>query len=165
MIDVIEHLLDPVAALQKVLPWLPPGGMLIVTTGNTESLLWRLMPLDYYYYYYPEHIRFFNPRWFRWFCEQSGLERPRTKRYCHSTRAYGKRFVLERWREMARCLRYCTVRQWKHRRDLTPAHGTGTWPDHMMVVLRVPSLRGCNGRNGQSTCLQPTRSTAHWRAT
>ena len=42
LIDVIEHLPRPFEALQKLVKSLVPGGKLILFTGNTESLSWRL---------------------------------------------------------------------------------------------------------------------------
>ncbi len=65
LIDVIEHLPDPLAILGTLSRSLAAGGRMIISTGNSDSLLWRLMRRDYYYYY-PEHVSFLNARWFRW---------------------------------------------------------------------------------------------------
>lgn len=72
LIDVLEHLHSPFQTLKKLATLLNAGGILLSTTGNTNSLLWRLMRLDYWYYT-PEHISFFNPRWFRWASKQLDL--------------------------------------------------------------------------------------------
>jgi 2-polyprenyl-3-methyl-5-hydroxy-6-metoxy-1,4-benzoquinol methylase len=50
LIDGIEHLPDPFCSLQKLSSLLLPDGILIIATGNTDSLLWRLLGTDYWYY-------------------------------------------------------------------------------------------------------------------
>lgn len=42
MIEVIEHLTDPRTALEQVRRWLCPGGLVLVTTPNFDSLYRRL---------------------------------------------------------------------------------------------------------------------------
>lgn len=66
LIDVIEHLRQPLVSLQKLSQMLLPGGKLIIFTGNTDALSWRFAGVDYWYCALPEHITFFNQLWFRW---------------------------------------------------------------------------------------------------
>jgi SAM-dependent methyltransferase len=64
MLDVIEHLADPLEALEAAADKLNVGGLLLLTTGDFASLLarvagsrWRLMTP-------PQHLWFFTPRSF-----------------------------------------------------------------------------------------------------
>ena len=72
MIDVIEHLPRPFEALQRLARYLTPGGRFVIATGNTAALPWRMMRLNYWYYF-PEHVSFFNPKWFHWASSRLGL--------------------------------------------------------------------------------------------
>jgi len=66
MIDVIEHLPRPVDSLRLLSRLLLPGGKLIIFTGDTQALTWRIANLHYWYSALPEHIAFFQLPWFRW---------------------------------------------------------------------------------------------------
>jgi SAM-dependent methyltransferase len=66
MIDVIEHLPKPVESLSQLVRLLAPGGKLIIFTGDTKALSWRIANLHYWYSALPEHVAFFRHSWFRW---------------------------------------------------------------------------------------------------
>ena len=136
LMDVIEHLDAPAEVITKLASWLTPGGHLIVSTGNTDALPWRMMRL-HYWYYIPQHIRFFNRKWFQWMAHRLGLKLIATHTFSHSRSAYGRPFVAERWRDFVRCSAFWAT----HRLSLgwpIEAPGTPTWPDHLMVVLEAP---------------------------
>lgn len=71
--DVIEHVVDPHDFLVVLSAQLKPGGRLIITTGNAEAWLWKLMGTRFWYCYWPEHISFVSPRWWRWMADRCGL--------------------------------------------------------------------------------------------
>lgn len=56
MIGVIEHLIDPIAAIRKMNKILKPGGYLVITTINTKGFV-RLFDLKP-----PEHIFYFSAK-------------------------------------------------------------------------------------------------------
>jgi SAM-dependent methyltransferase len=140
MMDVAEHLPDPFSSLQKIARWLAPGGRLMVSTGNSDSLLWRMSRLNYWYYF-PQHISFCNGRWFRWAAEKLNLEIIACVKFSHSRRAYRKWFVAERWYQLAK-----SIFVWSLARCGLPskrfiARGDSTWPDHLFVVFRAPDKK------------------------
>jgi SAM-dependent methyltransferase len=139
MMDVIEHLPRPFAALEQIRGWLAPGGSLIISTGNTKSLLWRLTPLNYWYYI-AQHVSFFNPQWFRWAANKLDLDVDSVQKFSHSRRAYGKFFVWERWRSLARSSIFWLRSRAGWYPNKSQIMGSAVWPDHILVVL---SSRQC----------------------
>jgi SAM-dependent methyltransferase len=74
LIDVAEHLPRPLDSLKLLTRLLLPGGKLIIFTGTTDALSWRLSGLDYYYSAMPEHVAFMRPSWFRWAASRLNCE-------------------------------------------------------------------------------------------
>jgi 2-polyprenyl-3-methyl-5-hydroxy-6-metoxy-1,4-benzoquinol methylase len=72
--DVIEHLANPLDFLRRLRLHLKPGGQLLVTTGNCDALLWRLLGARYWYCFFPEHISFIGDRWIRTLPQQVNLK-------------------------------------------------------------------------------------------
>jgi SAM-dependent methyltransferase len=72
MIDVIEHLTRPMDALRRLAAALVEGGRLVIFTGDTEALSWRISGTSYWYSAIPEHVTFFSQSWFRWAAPRLG---------------------------------------------------------------------------------------------
>ncbi|MGA2702277.1 MAG: methyltransferase domain-containing protein [Isosphaeraceae bacterium] len=83
LIDVIEHLTDPLGMLQKLTRMLLPDGRILVFTGSTDAWSWRISGVDYYYSAMPEHVAFFSPTWFRWAASPLGVVVRRIQRLSH----------------------------------------------------------------------------------
>ncbi|MEO8005631.1 MAG: class I SAM-dependent methyltransferase [Betaproteobacteria bacterium] len=62
-LDVIEHVADPKAFLRALASVTKPDGVIIIATGNTDALPWKIMGGLYWYCCIAEHIAFINPRW------------------------------------------------------------------------------------------------------
>jgi SAM-dependent methyltransferase len=60
LFDVIEHLVDPTAALRRIHALLAPGGTLVVETGDLGGLLARVVGSRWYYYDPPQHLTYFS---------------------------------------------------------------------------------------------------------
>lgn len=75
MNQLIEHMVDPLAALEKLGRVLVPGGVAFIETPDTACLNARLTPKRYWGgYHYPRHLHLFDPRSMRRALELAGLE-------------------------------------------------------------------------------------------
>ena len=63
--DVLEHIANPIAQIADFRARLQKGGLLLVSTGNCDSWLWRLTRARFWYCQMPEHISFIGPKWIR----------------------------------------------------------------------------------------------------
>ena len=80
MIEVIEHLPDPLETMRLIARLLKPGGLLLLTTGNLESPVARRQGIHYRYCAPEIHVSLFNPRCLSRLYRRVGLE-PRQVRY------------------------------------------------------------------------------------
>jgi len=60
MLDVIEHLDNPMETLKKIYSIIKPEGYVIILTGNCQSFGSRLYKGNWYYCNYVEHVTFFS---------------------------------------------------------------------------------------------------------
>jgi SAM-dependent methyltransferase len=73
MLDVIEHLTDPLAVLQMAYRNLTPGGHLLITTGDWDSLLSRFMRSSWRLMTPPQHVYFFSRKTIRAILSRAGF--------------------------------------------------------------------------------------------
>ncbi len=59
--DVIEHVGDPIGFLKKANAMLADGGVLCLSTVNTDAYHYRLFKKNWRYVIPPEHLSYFNP--------------------------------------------------------------------------------------------------------
>jgi SAM-dependent methyltransferase len=138
--DVIEHLVHPLEALEKLESVLLPGGVIIISTGNTDVLPWRLLRNEYWYYFL-DHVSFFNRAWFEWTTKRLPLQIQSIKPFSHP----GSRNVTAPWLELMHTIFYrLTGPKWMLYRvacrffKLSGYPVTSSWQDHLLVVLRKP---------------------------
>lgn len=62
MLDVVEHLTEPDEVMRLIHKALKPGGKLLLSTGDWESSLSRLMGKNWRLMTPPQHTFFFSPR-------------------------------------------------------------------------------------------------------
>ncbi len=150
MVDLIEHIVSPVDFLKKAASLLKPTGILIISTGNIHSWLWRIMRLDYWYYF-PEHVSFFNKRWFNWFAENNNLHIVNTQTFSHYVGSIGQTI-----RQVIDCTVYLMLKWTKILPFLNkalckvyPFSRASRWPsspaahfiaDHIFVVMQKNAI-------------------------
>ncbi|MGR3220980.1 MAG: class I SAM-dependent methyltransferase [Candidatus Anammoxibacter sp.] len=81
--DVIEHVEDPLTFLAYLAKNVCSGGLIIISTGNTDACSWKLMKNRYYYCAIGEHISFINPGWLHKAADDLGLNIVRTVMFSH----------------------------------------------------------------------------------
>jgi SAM-dependent methyltransferase len=138
--DVIEHVPSPRALMSQLVARLAPRGRLVVTTGDGDNWLWRLLGARWWYCYFPEHIAFISRRWLRHHARSLGVtvQQASTFNYHHpAQRSRG----LRGWKGLLRYLlqpqRHARKRQRQmeqHGTDL-PAPGVGLTRDHLLLVV------------------------------
>jgi SAM-dependent methyltransferase len=93
LIDVLEHMEDPLAAVAYIRDLLEDGGLAFISTGAADSLPWRLLGSDYWYSSLPEHVSFFTRRWFEYAARKTGM-RLRACRYMSSAPFHARKFCF-----------------------------------------------------------------------
>jgi SAM-dependent methyltransferase len=83
-VDVVEHVPDPLPFFRAAAARLHPGGILIIVTGDTDSLPWRLAGSRNWYPAYLEHVSFYNDRCMREIGRRCGLETVAHTRTSHA---------------------------------------------------------------------------------
>jgi SAM-dependent methyltransferase len=144
--DMIEHTFDPLAFLRSMAQRLKPAGLIIVSSGNTDSRAFKFMGSRHYYYSNPEHISFINPLWCRRAASHAGFRLEAMEFFSHAN----KRSLAARSGAIGRNLLYAAVprafvrlRMAKFREtNRTLRRGYGYPPswltakDHMLVAFR-----------------------------
>lgn len=82
-IDVIEHIKDPGSLLKSLARVTCPGGIIVISTGDSFARSWRVMGAMYWYCAIPEHIAFINPAWCERAASQMGLRIIHIEHFSH----------------------------------------------------------------------------------
>jgi 2-polyprenyl-3-methyl-5-hydroxy-6-metoxy-1,4-benzoquinol methylase len=72
-VDVIEHTHNPEHFIEKLSSLLLPNGEIVISTGNTDNWLWRLLKNRFWYCKFPEHISFIGEKWLDLFCKKNNF--------------------------------------------------------------------------------------------
>lgn len=145
--DVIEHVGDPGTFLASLARATRPGGLIVVSTGNTAALSWRLMGGMYWYCSIAEHISFINPRWCKHAANELGLAIENLVTFSHEPARAPEALIQAATNLFYRFLpklayalrRLYTKSQGRASRpaDRTPPHWRSA-TDHLLVAFRVP---------------------------
>jgi SAM-dependent methyltransferase len=124
LIDVLEHLPRPANALHRLSDALVPGGRLVVFTGDTDALSWRLSGNDYWYSALSEHVSFFSRSWFEWAAPRCSCTLGRIRRLSHDPVSAPRRLV--------ECLQNLTFLAYRR---------LGSLPGVASILARTPWVR------------------------
>lgn len=72
-IDVIEHTQNPEKFILNLIKLLNSNGEIIISTGNSDNLMWRILKNKFWYSAISEHISFIGYRWLNNFCKNNNL--------------------------------------------------------------------------------------------
>lgn len=74
MWDVIEHLTEPEEALRSVHGFLKPGGLLVINTPDSGSLMAKVLGTKWHLVVPPEHLNLFHRKSLRFLLEKNGFD-------------------------------------------------------------------------------------------
>lgn len=141
--DVIEHVLDPGAFLDRLAKLLRNDGVIILTTGDADAPLWRLFGANWWYCFHPEHVSFISKRWL---AVQAGAG-PLSVRQCSRfryTRLPASRWLMDAFLAVSYGLfprvyiaAMTVARRLLGRPGGVPVRGVGLSADHLLVVLSL----------------------------
>lgn len=146
VLDVVEHVAEPSALLQRLAHHLKPGGCLILLTGAQDSIWFRFFAPRYWYCAIPEHLVFISEKW----CQRVAISNDLAVS-AYDLIAYEPKPLPRMLLEWMRTFAYSYVQPWLTRfpraasavglRSLltwqvTPA--LLSWKDHVIVVFQKP---------------------------
>lgn len=73
MFDVIEHLKDPRKVLKQVRTFMKDDGMLVINTGDADSLIAKIMGKHWHYFIPPQHFFYFSEKTLTRLLTESGF--------------------------------------------------------------------------------------------
>jgi len=137
--DVLEHLPEPTSALVEIRRILRPGGVLVIETGNLDSLNARLAAGHWYYVLLPGHVSFFSRRSLSRALAAAGFLGVTSQLTHHG--AFGLRYAVGYLRAMARHLAVSSlgpnVLALPFFRSRTMTYQIPFLYDHMLVCCRA----------------------------
>lgn len=81
--DIIEHIESPFSFLEQMTKLVTKNGVIVVSSGNTSALSWKIMGSKYYYCTIAEHLSFINPTWCFRAATNLGLVVVQVKKFSH----------------------------------------------------------------------------------
>jgi SAM-dependent methyltransferase len=88
-IDVVEHVVDPLDFFRRASHLVAPGGVLVILTGDNQSLAWRLQSSMYWYCSLPEHVSFYNQKSLDFIGSRIGMEGIEYRQLSHGREPFG----------------------------------------------------------------------------
>lgn len=74
MTDIIEHVSDPIKNLKKIRNFLKPKGIVVIATGDTESLAAKILRKRWTFFIPPQHLIFMSKKNLKEILNKSGYK-------------------------------------------------------------------------------------------
>jgi 2-polyprenyl-3-methyl-5-hydroxy-6-metoxy-1,4-benzoquinol methylase len=131
--DTIEHLPHPVRAIERAARWLKPGGALVVTTGDIDSVVARLRKERWRQIHPPTHLYYFSPKTLRRAVVRAGL----------SVQDVSRPSVSRSFRAMAHGAFVLGNTRWRWLYDLVTLGGRIDFPVHLNLydIFRMTAVK------------------------
>jgi SAM-dependent methyltransferase len=141
LVDVIEHVPDPLGLLRKIRDKLSERGRIVISTGNGDHWFARLCRNRWWYVSYPEHVTVLSRTWFELRSADAGLKVVHMRRFnrfrlsmAHRIVAFVSAFAsIAAPALMSRLSR--SFRRSSCEREGASAFGAGAAADHLLAVL------------------------------
>jgi SAM-dependent methyltransferase len=144
-VDVLEHITEPGCHLERALGLVKPGGLLCLSTGNTDRYSWRLTGSRSWYAALPEHLCFYNPLALSRFFEKRDCKVVDVVHFRHSQ----SNVFSHTSQFMKNCIFRLAIEIEKRVPNpitgFTNSRGGPKWlsaKDHMIVCIRKPPANG-----------------------
>jgi SAM-dependent methyltransferase len=136
--DVIEHVPDPLTLLRQLGGRLKGAGRLIITTGNSNAWLWRIMGANYWYCRFPEHISFVGTEWVQIMPARAGLKLIELELFNYRGGSINLPRILAAFLHKISPKTYRALRDSRTDADVTNnPPGNGATRDHMLCVFEL----------------------------
>ena len=137
--DVIEHLASPRQFLESLLPWLAEDGFIVITSGDSKNVWWRVIGTRWWYCSFAEHISFISKPWLRYYSRALNFRIIKARRFRYKKLRF-------RWLMYGSLLLYSlsptlhnktvgVLGRIRGRSSVTGATGFGVSADHLFIVI------------------------------
>lgn len=88
--DIIEHTHNPIEFLRDISSVVSKNGCIVISSGNSTALSWKLLGARYWYCTLSEHLSFISPIWCEWAASETGLVLKHVNHFSHSSVTWRK---------------------------------------------------------------------------
>ena len=146
-IDVIEHVTDVNEFMENALRHVNENGLLIISTGNPDSLFWKkIFKSRFWYNSFSEHLTFPSIKYFACYCKRAGLIKPVQLPFSYFKCSFGWKLMLcvshiiffispAMFRISERILRKIIGRADRLNQEFGLSAG-GLFTDHQVIVIK-----------------------------
>lgn len=141
MVDVFEHLHNPIQAIERALMSLQPGGSLYLVTLSTDAFPVRCTGASYWYFACPDHLVFMNKGKLEWLKKHFSSCRIESRNINHYWHTPGEKLKELQWlllySTILRAINRSSLRRFveripSHLPRLSPRF-CHCWSDHLLV--------------------------------
>jgi len=146
LMDVLEHVPDPLATLRTVRPLLAPAGIVVVLTGDSGYWLARMSQPFYWYMSFPIHLVYLSRRFIRWAAANASYQVIAYERVAHDPESFRRRLkktakalvvAIAKKARGGHCKWICSIRPFSTFSESIEPPRFPELPDHMIAALKV----------------------------